>query len=160
MVLLLMGVSGAGKTTVGQALAQQLRCRFVDADDYHSSANVTKMRDGIPLSDEDRAPWLQSLRRAITEWLASGQNVVLACSALKAAYRKVLMIGPEVKLVYLRASRELIAERLASRRDHYMNPKLIDSQFAALEEPRDALAVDASLAPETIVDKICCSLSP
>lgn len=102
MLVLIMGVAGAGKTTVGRALAESLHWRFADADDYHSASNVAKMRAGIPLADADRAPWLQSLRGAIVGWIAAGENVVLACSALKAAYRDTLLAGPEVKLVYLR----------------------------------------------------------
>jgi gluconokinase len=154
MIILLMGVTASGKTTIGRALAEQLRWRFADADDYHSAANIARMRAGIPLTDQDRAPWLQSLRSAIPAWLAAGENVVLACSALKASYRDILMVGPEVKLVYLRASKELIASRLAARHGHYMNPSLLDSQFEALEAPQNALIVEASLPVEQIVNSI------
>jgi gluconokinase len=154
MIILIMGVTAAGKTTVGRALAETLRWRFADADDYHSAANVTKMRAGIPLTDEDRAPWLQSLRRAILEWIASGENIVLACSALKASYRDILVVNPEVKLVYLRISGELAAARLAARRGHYMNPVLLRSQFETLEEPHDALIVDTAQTTERIVISI------
>jgi gluconokinase len=151
MIVVLMGVTGAGKTTVGHALASDLGWRFTDADMYHSVGNVAKMRAGIPLTDADRAPWLAALHEAITSWLAAGENVVLACSALKAEYRKILLVSPEVKLVYLRADRALVAARLAARRDHYMNPVLIGSQFTTLEEPANALTIDASLATEAIV---------
>lgn len=151
MVILLMGVTGAGKTTVGQALASELHWKFADGDSFHSAANVAKMHAGIPLSDADREPWLAALQRAISGWLAAGENVVLACSALKQAYRRQLLIAPAVKLVYLRASRELVAARLAGRTNHYMNPALIDSQFATLEEPPDAVTVDAQLSTETII---------
>jgi gluconokinase len=154
MVIILMGVTGAGKTTVGQALAAELHWKFADADNYHSAANVAKMHAGIPLSDADREPWLVSLHRAISEWLAAGENIVLACSALKAAYRQQLLIAPAVKVVYLKADRKLVAERLAERKNHYMNPSLIDSQFAALEAPADAVTVDAQLSTETIVARI------
>ncbi len=154
MVILVMGVSGAGKTTVGQALATALHWKFVDGDSYHSVANVAKMHAGIPLGDADRKPWLDSLHDAISEWVNTSENVVLACSALRAVYRQRLLIAHEVKLVYLRASRELVATRLAERRHHYMNPALIDSQFATLEEPLDAVTVDASLPAEVIVAKI------
>ncbi len=154
MIIVLMGVTGAGKTTVGQALAQGLHWRFADGDDYHSAANIAKMHAGIPLTDEDRAPWLQSLHDAIVAWLADGENVVLACSALKASYRDRLLAGPEVKLVYLRATMDLIASRLALRRGHYMNPHLLSSQFETLEEPKDALTVDASLSTPQIVSEI------
>lgn len=158
MVILLMGVTGAGKTTVGAALAAQLHWKFADADAYHSPANVAKMRAGIALTDADREPWLAALREAIAAWVAEADNVVLACSALKAAYRCQLLIGPDVKLVYLRASRELVAERLAARTNHYMNPSLIDSQFATLEEPAEAVTVDASQPAQSIVAKIRQSL--
>lgn len=154
MVILLMGVTGAGKTTVGRALAADLQWKFADADSYHSAANVAKMRAGIALTDADREPWLASLHRAISGWLRAGENVVLACSALKAAYRQRLLTAPAVKLIYLRAGRELVAARLAQRKNHYMNPALVDSQFATLEEPLDALTVDASLPTEQIVAEI------
>jgi gluconokinase len=151
MIVVLMGVSGAGKTTVGQALARQLQWRFADADDFHSAANVAKMHAGIPLTDADRAPWLAALHQAIVSWLAAHENVVLACSALKATYRAQIVVSPEVKLIYLRVSPEVVAVRLAHRQHHYMNPALIDSQFATLEEPADAVAVDASLTTKEIV---------
>ena len=154
MIILLMGVSGVGKTTVGQALAKDLGCRFADADDYHPAANIAKMHAGIALTDEDRAPWLEALHQAIVAWLAAGENVVLACSALKAAYRQQLLVSPEVKLVYLRGSMELITARLASRSGHYMNPHLLRSQFDTLEEPANALIIPADLTPAQIVDKI------
>jgi gluconokinase len=154
MIVILMGVTGAGKTTVGEALAAGLHWGFVDADSYHSVASVEKMRAGIPLTDEDRAPWLTSLHNAIVEWLTAGANVVLACSALKAAYRERLVVSAEVKLVYLRADRDLIAKRLVERQHHYMNPALVDSQFATLEEPQQAVTVDAGLPAEAVVDDI------
>ena len=154
MIILLMGVTGAGKTTVGRALAQQLRWRFADADDFHSAANIAKMRAGVPLTDEDRAPWLQTLRDMIRGWLAAGDNAVLACSALKASYRDMLLVGPEVKLVYLRANMALIAARVAARTGSYMNPQLVPSQFATLEEPKDAVVIDASGTVEESVTRI------
>jgi gluconokinase len=154
MVVILMGVTGAGKTTVGRALAGQLQWKFVDADDYHSAVNVAKMRSGIPLTDIDRIPWLAALRTAIQGWLAARENVVLACSALKSSYRQVLIRSPEIKLVYLRADRKLIAERLAERENHYMSPQLIDSQFATLQEPADAVKIDAALSTPDAILKI------
>ncbi len=149
-----MGVTGSGKTTVGRALSANLGWRFADADDYHSAANVSKMAAGIPLTDKDRAPWLLALRQAVVEWTAAGENVVLACSALKAAYREELVTGPEVKLVYLKASMELIAQRLAGRSGHFMNPHLLQSQFDALEEPYDVVTVDAGLPLTELVLRI------
>lgn len=144
MIILLMGVSGVGKTTVGQALAAQLGWPFADADDFHSAANVAKMRAGIPLTDADRAPWLHFSRAAIEGWLTAGRSVVLACSALKQSYREQLMVGPEVKLVFLHADIDLIAQRMVARHSHYMKPDLLQSQFDALEAPRDALSLDAA----------------
>lgn len=154
MILILMGVSGAGKTTIGRVLAQELHWQFAEGDDFHSAANIAKMHAGIPLTDEDRAPWLQSLRQAITEWLASRENVVLACSALKASYREILQVSPEVKFVYLRGSFELIAQRLASRHGHYMNPHLLRSQFDTLEEPKDTVTIDVGPPVPQIVREI------
>ena len=154
MIILIMGVAGAGKTTVGHALAEQLHWSFADADDYHSPANVAKMRAGIALTDADRAPWLQSLRSVILEWIAAGENVVLACSALKASYRDMLVVSPEVKLVYLRITMDLAAERVGARHGHYMNPTLLRSQFEALQEPHDALTVEAGQSTEFIVANI------
>jgi gluconokinase len=154
MVIILTGVSGVGKTTIGQALAQELRWRFADGDDFHSVANIAKMHAGVPLTDEDRAPWLQSLHAAIADWLASGENVVLACSALKASYRAILLVSSEVELVYLRGSFELIARRLALRKGHYMNPDLLRSQLDTLEEPTDTLTLDAGLPVAQLVTEI------
>jgi len=159
MIIILMGVTGAGKTTVGRALAAELGWAFADADDYHSVANVAKMRTGIPLNDADRLPWLQALHDAIATWIAVGNSVVLACSALKASYRKQLVIGPEVKLVYLRGSPALIAERVASRPDHYMNPNLLRSQLETLEEPLDAVVIDVDAPVPQIVARIRCALT-
>jgi len=154
MIIIVMGVAGVGKTTMGRALAEELHWRFADGDDFHSAANIAKMHSGVPLTDENRAPWLQSLRDTITGCLASGENVVLACSALKASYRKFLLVDPQVKLVYLRASFDLIAKRLVSRHGHYMNPHLLRSQFDTLEEPTDILTVDAGLSVAQIVKEI------
>ena len=151
MVVLLMGVSGAGKTTVGTLLASQLGWEFADADDYHSADNVEKMRSGIPLTDADRAPWLESLRGVIMGWIAAGRSGVLACSALKKEYRDGLVVGAEVRVVYLKAGRALLRERLLGRHGHYMKESMLESQIATLEEPLEALVVDAGLAPEEIV---------
>ena len=151
MIVLLMGVSGVGKTTIGQALAQQLGWPFADADDFHPAANVAKMHAGIPLDDADRAPWLQALHDAIVGWITAGQSVVLACSALKEAYRRQLLVGPEVKLVFLHADFSLISQRLQARHGHYMNPGLLRSQFDTLEVPQGAVSIDVSgTAPEIV----------
>ena len=154
MIVLLMGVTGVGKTTVGHALAEELHWCFADADDFHSAANVAKMRAGIPLNDEDRAPWLQSLHEAITNWIAEGKSVVLACSALKEAYREQLVVGPEVRVVWLHAEYEVIERWLTERHGHYMNPALLRSQFETLEPPTDAVAIDANQDVPAIVAAI------
>jgi len=153
VIILLMGVSGVGKTTIGQQLARELKWPFADADEFHSEANVARMRQGIPLDDTDRAPWLQSLHDAIANWIAAGKSVVLACSALKAAYRQQLLVGPEVKLVYLHGDFDLLAQRLTTRHGHYMNPGLLHSQFDTLEAPPDAISIDVSgTVPEIVAD--------
>ena len=153
-----MGVSGVGKTTIGEALAQELGWPFADADDFHPAANVAKMRAGIPLDDTDRAPWLQSLHDAIVGWIAAGKSVVLACSALREAYRRQLMVGPEVKLVFLHAEFDLVSQRLEARHGHYMNPGLLRSQFETLEVPPDAVSIDVSGTVPEIVAAIRAAL--
>jgi gluconokinase len=157
MVVVLMGVSGAGKTTIGTLLAERAGATFADADDYHPAANKAKMAAGHPLNDEDRQPWLETLNGLLRGWYAQQASGVLACSALKEKYRATLASGmPEgtVKFVLLEGSRELISERLAERKHEYMNPKLLDSQLATLEVPADALCVVNDKAPEVIVDEI------
>jgi len=149
-----MGVSGSGKTTVGQLLASELGWDFVDGDDYHPPANVEKMRTGIPLTDADRAPWLATLRALIASWIAAGKNTVLACSALKRAYRMSLQVGPEVRIVYLKGTPQVLRQRLHARRGHFMTERMLDSQLAGLEAPEDAVAVDADRSPAEIVAEI------
>ena len=154
MIAIVMGVTGSGKTSVGRLLAQQLGWEFADADDFHPSANVEKIARGIPLTDEDRAPWLERLRIQITNWIVTGQNAVLACSALKRTYRQELNVGPDVRFVYLKGSPELIARRLRLRRGHFADEKILASQFTDLEEPEAAVTVDISQTPEKIVAEI------
>jgi len=154
VVVLLMGVSGAGKTTVGKLLASQLGWEFADADDYHSAANVEKMRNGIPLTDTDRGPWLESLRAVIADWIEAGKNGVLACSALKKAYRDMLVVGSEVRVVYLKADREVLRERLLGRHGHYMKEGLLESQIATLEEPTGVIVVNGDEPPEDVARAI------
>lgn len=156
MVVILSGVTGSGKTTIGRRLAHELGWAFYDADAFHSEASVEKMRRGIPLEDEDRLPWLDSLRALIQAAIARGENAVLACSALKAAYRRRLRVNDDVRLVHLDGDYALIAGRLARRGEHFMNPSLLQSQFDTLERPTpaEALIVDAGLPPEEIVPAI------
>ena len=149
-----MGPAGSGKTTIGELLASQLAWDFFDGDSFHNDANIEKMSRGIPLTDDDRIPWLQSIREAMVQWEARGQNAVLACSALKRSYREVLRFSPNVKLVYLKGTYELLSERLRSRKGHYAGEQLLASQLADLEEPVDGIMIDASRAPEEIVAEI------
>jgi gluconokinase len=151
MVIILMGVTGSGKTTVGRLLAKALGYQFYDADDFHPRANIDKMSQGIPLNDADRQPWLETLRDLVRRCLAEHTDAVLACSALKESYRGYLLIDPQVRLSYLRADQELIRARLLQRRGHFMHSDLLASQFATLEEPKDALWVEASLGRHEIV---------
>jgi len=149
-----MGVSGAGKTTVGRLLATAVGCQFYDADDFHPPANIDKMRRGLPLDDADRQPWLETLGALVRRCLAENTRAVLACSALKQAYRHDLLIDSHVRLVYLHADQDLIRERLLQRREHFMRPTLLESQFDTLEEPQHAIWVDAALDPTDIVATI------
>jgi gluconokinase len=155
MIVVVMGVTGSGKTTVGQLLAARLAWLFADADDFHSAANKEKMHQGIPLTDADRMPWLAAMHDQIAKWVASKQNAVLACSALKQGYRQQLWSGPEVKFVYLKGNYTLIAERLRARKGHFADEHILAGQFADLEEPSDAVVVDISATPEEIVEEIC-----
>jgi gluconokinase len=151
MFILIMGVTGSGKTTIGRLLSVSLGWPFFDADDFHSAQNVRKMASGVPLTDEDRRPWLQELHRLISQRTEEGESGVLACSALKQAYRSMLCSDNPVEVVYLKAHPELIRSRLERRRGHYMPPELIESQFRDLEEPQSALVVDAAMSAEQAV---------
>ncbi|MGI9487222.1 MAG: gluconokinase [Geminicoccaceae bacterium] len=167
-VIVVMGVSGVGKTTVGQALASAIQAEFAEGDSYHPEENVEKMRRGQPLSDDDRWPWLDRLRAEIDDWLRKRKLVVLTCSALKASYRERLRAGPSagsfspdtgdvapdaacVWFVYLRADRNLIGQRLAARKGHYMPASLLDSQLDALEPPKNAITVDTNRSLDDII---------
>jgi gluconokinase len=154
MIILVMGVSGSGKSTIAKLLADSLHWEFQDADDFHSPENIEKMRQGIPLDDTDRIPWLQEIRNAIAQWLQENKNVVLACSALKASYRHFLVLDSRVKIVYLQGSFDIIQKRLKERQNHFMSEKLLKSQFDALEEPDDAICVDVSQPSTDIVQTI------
>ena len=157
MIVIIFGVSGAGKTTVGKLLARELGLHFLEADDFHPAANIKKMRSGHPLTDEDRWPWLEALREQIERFLAVEEDAVLACSALKRKYREHLRVSPDVKLIFLRGDFTLIEKQLRGRRGHFMNPELLQSQFADLEEPEpdeDALTIELGRTPQEIVEEI------
>ncbi len=155
MVIILMGVTGSGKSTVGEQLAHDLDWPYHDADDFHPEANVQKMASGTPLTDDDRWPWLKTMAAEIGRWLGRDNGVILGCSALKQSYRDVLIGGREgVHIVHLCGTKDLIAARLATRMHRYMPATLLDSQFETLEEPRDALSVDIAPEPEAIATSI------
>jgi len=155
MIVVLMGVTGSGKTTVGKVLAKELGWKFCDADDYHPPENIEKMRLGIALTDEDRKPWLQTLARLIDDARDRGENIILACSALKHAYQESLRHHLDVvHYVCLCGSEEVIKKRLAARKGHFMNPVLLPSQFEILEQPEDAIKVDVTGSPEEIAGEI------
>jgi len=154
MIVILMGVVGAGKTSVGTLLAQQLRWKFSDADDFHPAANIEKIRRGIALNDNDRRPWLRLLRAQIKLWSSQGVSVVLACSALKESYRQELRASPEVQFVYLKGNADLIARRLRLRQGHFADAQILASQLADLEEPQGAITVDIDKPLEQIVSEI------
>jgi gluconokinase len=157
MILIAMGVSGSGKSTVGEQLAAKLGCGFADADAFHSEANKKKMHAGIPLTDDDRWPWLRAIRADIEARRAAGVDYVYACSALKASYREILRAGDkDVIFVYLKGSREVLEKRLAGRKGHFFDPSLLQSQLDTLEPPgpHEAVVVDIDQSPEELVDEV------
>ncbi|MBE34889.1 MAG: gluconate kinase [Opitutaceae bacterium] len=159
-VIIVMGVAGCGKTTIGALLAEKLGWQFSDADEFHPAANVAKMSAGQPLNDDDRTPWLQGIRDHITDCLSRDEGAVVTCSALKKVYRDVIRVDPaRVKFVHLHGSRELLWERISGREGHFMKPAMLDSQLATLEIPEDALKVDITPDPDAIVATIRDSLS-
>lgn len=155
MIVVLMGVTGSGKTTIGRLLAARTGWQFVDGDDYHSAENRRKMNSGTPLTDEDRGPWLESLHRVLAGWLRRGESGILACSALKRSYRDTLADGiSNLRFVLLEAPREILAERLATRAGHFMNPALLSSQIETLEAPARALHIAVTGKPEDAVESL------
>ncbi|HEY2376564.1 MAG TPA: gluconokinase [Gemmatimonadaceae bacterium] len=161
-IIVLMGPAGAGKTTVGEVLAESLGWRFLEADEFHSPENIERMKRGIGLTDADRAPWLRAIHDALRDLHARQVNVVLACSALKEQYRRALVPSEatdDVRFIYLRAPESMLRERLAQRSGHYAGPSLLASQLATLEEPHEALWLDASCEPAEIVRRIRHDLS-
>ncbi|MGB7414767.1 MAG: gluconokinase [Thermosynechococcaceae cyanobacterium] len=155
MIILLMGVSGAGKTSIGQRLATELAWDFYDADDFHPPANIEKMRQGIALQDVDRVPWLKILGHEVAQWLLADRNVVLACSALKAGYRDQLYLDHQaVQLVYLHGTPDLLHQRLQQRHHHFMSSSLLQSQLDSLEEPTEGIQIEIDQEPEAIIAQI------
>ena len=154
MIVVVIGVAGSGKSTIGRMLAKALNCCFLEGDALHSAASIAKMSSGTPLTDEDRLPWLAAIHSRIADFVSRGEDLVVACSALKRQYRQSLAIGVPITWVYLQASKDLIRTRLAHRTSHFMKPAMLDSQFAILEEPAEAIVVDASLLPQVIVNHL------
>jgi gluconokinase len=158
-IVVVMGVAGAGKTTIGQLLAVQLHCAFLDADFLHSPANIDKMTHGVPLTDGDRAPWLETIHARIADSFQRNESLVVACSALKQRYRETLAHGVAIIWVYLKGSEELIRARLQLRQHHYMTAQMLASQFADLEEPTNAIVVDSAVTPDVAVRQIVSALA-
>ena len=156
MVIVVMGAAGAGKSTVGQRLSDDLKWPFLDGDAVHAPANIAKMAGGTPLTEEERRPWLQALRGSVAAWIEQGMHGVLAASLLTAEHRAAVLAGYEVqvRLVYLRVTRSLLQERLSTRRGHFAGVQLLDSQLALLQEPTDVLALDGSQSVERLVQII------
>ncbi len=155
MIVILMGVSGVGKTTIGQVLSEKLGWPLFDADEFHSLASIEKMRNGIPLDDADRWPWLDRMNAMLVEKEGRGDSVLLACSALKQVYRDRLAQGTaDLRWIYLKGRFDLIRKRLEARKGHYMKAGLLESQFATLEEPDNALDIDTADTPDAIADHI------
>jgi gluconokinase len=154
MVVLLMGTTGAGKTTVGRILAARLHWTFLDADDFHPPANIEKMRHGISLTDLDRLPWLEKIHAELLRLTQSGKNIVLACSALKQSYRDKLSATVDMRIVYLRGTYDLMRHHIESRHGHFAGETILAGQFADLEEPHNALVLDVSHPPEQLATKV------
>ena len=154
MIVLVMGTTGAGKTTIGKLLAEELRCLFLDADDFHPAANIEKMKKGIPLDDADRVPWLAAMHEELVRQTAGGKDCVLACSALKQSYRDTIGAGLGITIVYLKGSYEEMRAHILARHGHFAGEGILAGQFRDLEEPREAIAISVTKPPKDIVDEI------
>jgi carbohydrate kinase (thermoresistant glucokinase family) len=159
MIIIVMGVAGSGKTTIGSLLAHDLGWEFYDADDFHSESNRAKMSEGVALTDEDRAGWLLTLKELIVRNIHQNVSAVLACSALKDSYRNMLKVDEQVKFIYLYGTYEQIKKRLKDRTGHFMSAGMLDSQFQTLEEPQNELTIDISHTPQEIISIICKGLN-
>jgi gluconokinase len=159
MIALVMGTTGSGKTTVGEMVAAQLHWTFLDADNFHSAANVEKMRHGIPLTDEDRAGWLVAMHAELVKRNAAGENIVLACSALKQKYRDEIGAGLDMKVVYLKGDYATMAKHIAARHGHFAGEGILAGQFRDLEEPKDAIVMDVTKPLKVIIAEIVKNLS-
>lgn len=160
MIIVVMGVAGAGKSSIGQLLASELRCEFLDGDSLHPPANIHKMTVGIPLTDADRVPWLAAIHARIVESFERGRNLVVACSALRQRYRETLANGVLITWVYLNGSEEVIRARLLERQHHFMKAEMLASQFADLEEPTDAIVIDVEMSPSVAAREVLGTLFP
>ncbi len=158
MILIIMGVSGCGKTTIGKMLSAKLNWKYFEGDEYHPQENIEKMKNGIPLNDSDRKPWLLKLQYIINDALSKKVNIIITCSSLKESYRKILKVSNEVRFIYLKGSYSLIEKRMNERKDHFMKPGMLKSQFDALEEPTDAIIVDIDNSSENILIQILSKL--
>ncbi|MGD1006429.1 MAG: gluconokinase [Ignavibacteriaceae bacterium] len=154
MIFIVMGVSGSGKTTVAKAVSNKFGWKYYEGDEYHPAENVEKMKNWIPLNDEDRLPWLLSLRKVVEEAISKRENIVISCSALKEAYRKILKVSEEVKFIYLKGSYDLIRKRMEERIPHFFKPEMLKSQFDVLEEPQQAIEIDISKSSESIIGDV------
>lgn len=158
MILVIMGVAGSGKTTIGKSLAEALSCYFIEGDSFHSAANIAKMSSGLALTDADRAPWLAAIRTHLVSEAERGQCLILTCSALKQKYRDFLACDLDISWIYLKGTHDLIASRIIQRSQHYMKVNMLNSQFSDLEEPSDAIVVDTSRPADAIVQDILARL--
>ena len=160
MLIIITGVSGVGKTTIGKLLSENIGWAFYEGDDYHTNVNLAKMRNGTPLTDDDRRPWLDALRGKISEIVLHEEDAILSCSALKESYRFRLGSGlKDIVFVYLRGDYQLVQNRISERVGHYMSPDLLSSQYSDLEEPQNAIIVDAALEPMVIISYLKEALS-